>query len=42
LVGVLVGVLIVMVLLIKWLMEYQVTTAAERRVQETAQRAASS
>ncbi|MDP9996463.1 hypothetical protein J2W28_006958 [Variovorax boronicumulans] len=29
-----------MVLLIKWLMEYQVTTAAERRVQETALRAA--
>ena len=38
LVGVLVGLLIAMALLMKWLMEY-VTTAAERRVQETAARA---
>jgi len=40
LVGALVGLLIAMALLMKWLMEYQVITAAERRVQETAARAA--
>lgn len=40
-VGALVGLLIVMVLLMKWLMEYQVTRAAERRVQETTARAVS-
>ena len=40
LIGALVGLLIVMVLLMKWLMEHQVTAAAERRVQETAIRTA--
>lgn len=40
LVGTLIGLLIVLVLLMKWLMEHQVTAAAERRVQEAAARAA--
>ena len=34
LVGALVGLLAVMALLMKWLIEYQVTTAAERRAQD--------
>ena len=38
--GALVGLLIVMVLLMKGLMEHQVTAAAERRVQEPAIRTA--
>ena len=40
LVGILVGLLIVMVPLLKWLLEFQVTAAAERRLQETAARTA--
>ncbi|MCR6477809.1 general secretion pathway protein GspL [Variovorax sp. ZS18.2.2] len=39
-VGVLVGLLIAMMLLMKWLVEHQVSAAAERRVRETAVRAA--